>query len=116
MKLIRAEVRSFGKLKDFILEPQAGLNRYIHPNEYGKTTLIQFLYFMLYGYDAKRLKGYFPWSGDPMAGVLLFEHQGKQWRIERIHPQKGTESGRSFAPKPEKIFLSLPGNNPAPIF
>ena len=116
MKLIRAEVRSFGKLKDFILEPQAGLNRYIHPNEYGKTTLIQFLYFMLYGYDAKRLKGYFPWSGDPMAGVLLFEHQGKQWRIERIHPQKGTEKRKIFCPETGED-LPLPAREqPGPYF
>ena len=41
MKLIRLDINAFGKLKDFTLQPQEGLNTYIHPNEYGKTTLIQ---------------------------------------------------------------------------
>ena len=46
MKIIRLEARAFGKLENFVLEPQGGLNRYCHPNEFGKTTLIHFIYYM----------------------------------------------------------------------
>lgn len=91
MKLLRIEARSFGKLKDFVLEPQAGLNIYRQPNEYGKTTLIYFIYYMFYGYEAKLIKKYLPWSGAEIAGSLEFQKDGRTWRIERRHPIKGAE-------------------------
>lgn len=91
MKILRLEVRRFGKLRDFTLEPQVGLNLYCYPNEFGKTTLIYFIYYMFYGYSAKMLKKYLPWSGDEMAGSLTFEDAGRTWRIERRHPAKGME-------------------------
>lgn len=116
MRLQKLHVASFGKLKDFTLEPQGGLNRYTHPNEYGKTTLIHFILFMFYGYDAKRLKGYFPWSGAPMAGALLFEQEGRRWQIERLHPQKGAEKRKIFSPDTGEE-LTLPAKEqPGPYF
>ncbi len=116
MRFLNIYVASFGKLKDFTLEPREGLNCYTHPNEFGKTTLIHFLFFMLYGYDAKRLKSYFPWSGEPMAGALLLELDGKRWQIERVHPQKGAEKRKIFSPDTgEELALPAKGQ-PGPYF
>ncbi len=86
MRILNISVGAFGKLKDFSLQPQAGLNRYLQPNEFGKTTLIYFIYYMLYGYDTKLLKTYLPWSGEDLAGSLDLELQGKTWRITRRRP------------------------------
>lgn len=83
MRLLRLEALHFGKLEQFVLEPQEGLNRYCRPNEFGKTTLIFFIYYMLYGYDARLLKGYLPWDGSELAGRMTFLQGGKEWRIER---------------------------------
>ena len=86
MRILNISVGAFGKLKDFSLQPQAGLNTFLKPNEFGKTTLIYFIYYMLYGYDAKPLKPYLPWSGEDRSGSLEFELQGKTWRITRRRP------------------------------
>lgn len=86
MRILNLSVGAFGKLKEFSLQPQDGLNIYLQPNEFGKTTLIYFIYYMFYGYDAKLLKSYLPWSGEDLAGSLDFELQGKTWRITRRRP------------------------------
>ncbi|MBQ7035370.1 MAG: AAA family ATPase [Clostridia bacterium] len=91
MKILNLQVRRFGKLKDFEWSPDVGLNILRQPNEFGKTTLIYFIFYMFYGYDAKRIKPYLPWSGEEAAGRILFEQEGKRWQIERRHPAKGAE-------------------------
>lgn len=116
MKILRVEVRQFGRLRDFTLEPQAGLNLYCYPNEFGKTTLIYFIYYMFYGYTAKMLKKYLPWSGDEMAGSLTFEEAGRSWRIERRHPAKGMEKRQVICVTTgeEKVFANQ--EQPGPYF
>lgn len=116
MKLLRLEVRHFGKLEDFVLEPDAGLNHYCRPNEFGKTTLIYFIYYMFYGYNAKMLKKYLPWSGAEMAGSLTFSLEGRDWRIERRHPAKGMEKRQilCLTTGEEKTFANQ--EQPGPYF
>lgn len=46
----RLEIISFGKFKDFTLELKSGLNELVHQNEYGKSTITDFILFMLYGF------------------------------------------------------------------
>ncbi len=91
MNILNLHIGAFGKFKDFDLAPAEGLNLYCHANEYGKTTLIYFIYYMLYGYDAKLLKKYLPWSGEDLSGRLEFALEGRRWRIERHRPAKGME-------------------------
>lgn len=91
MILKKIQIESFGKLKDFTLEPKAGLNHYCYPNEFGKTTLMTFIYFILYGYDSKEMKRYFPWDGAPLSGSMIFSLGEEKWQIYRHHPQKGAE-------------------------
>lgn len=116
MKLLRLEVRHFGKLEELVLEPEAGLNSYCRPNEFGKTTLIYFIYYMFYGYTAKLLKKYLPWSGAEMAGSLTFEEAGRTWRIERRHPAKGMEKRQvlCLTTGEEKTFANQ--EQPGPYF
>lgn len=108
MKILNLNVGAFGKLKDFAVQPEAGLNRYLQPNEFGKTTLIYFIYYMLYGYDAKLLKTYLPWSGEDLAGSMDFELQGKHWRITRRRPAgRGMERRQILCPESgEELVLS----------
>ena len=94
MRILRLEALHFGKLENFVLEPESGLNRYCHANEFGKTTLIFFIYYMLYGYDAKLLKGYLPWDGSELSGRMTFLQGGKEWRIERR--RRSTEKRQIF--------------------
>ncbi len=94
MKITKIHILSFGGLENFILEPEKGLNRICRANEFGKTTLVHFIYYMFYGYEAKRLKGYFPWNGAPMAGSLEFELDRHLWRIERSRTEKSTGKTR----------------------
>ena len=96
MKLLLLEAVRFGKLENFTLEPKEGLNTYRHPNEYGKTTLIFFIYYMLYGYDARLLKSYLPWSGAEPEGRLRFEQEGLIWEIQRRRPARGAEKRTVF--------------------
>lgn len=91
MKILNLHVGAFGKFKDFDLAPAEGLNIYCRENEFGKTTLIYFIYYMFYGYEAKLLKPYLPWSGEDLSGRLEFEAGGRRWRIERHRPAKGME-------------------------
>lgn len=91
MKLLKLQIRSFGKFKDYTFLPQEGLNALCEANEFGKTTLIYFIYYMFYGYDAKLLKRYLPWSGEELAGALEFSKEGRTWRIERRRPLRGME-------------------------
>lgn len=116
MKLLRIEARSFGKLADFVLEPQAGLNIYRQPNEYGKTTLIYFIYYMFYGYEAKLLKKYLPWSGAEIAGSLEFEAEGRTWRIERRHPVKGAEKRKILCLTTGEELVLAAREQPGPHF
>ncbi len=94
MIIKKLHILSFGGLENFVLEPRAGLNCLCRENEFGKTTLIHFIYYMLFGYEPKRLKNYFPWSGAPMAGNLEFELEGELWRIERTRTEKNSGKTR----------------------
>ncbi len=116
MKLLKLEIGAFGKFKDFTLTPGEGFNAYIHPNEFGKTTLIYFIYYMFYGYEAKRLKTYLPWSGEPLSGRLLFEEGGKRWQIERLRPHKGMEKRKVFSPDTGEELSLANKEQPGPHF
>lgn len=91
----RLEIISFGKFKDFTLELKPGLNELVHQNEYGKSTITDFILFMLYGFtrtaskkmplEENLLKKYLPWQGEAvLSGAMELTLDGKPIRIERI--------------------------------
>ena len=99
MKLIKCHASSFGKLIDFSYEFSDSINLINQENGFGKTTLAVFIKCMFYGItDGKRSieenerKKYKPWNSlDRFGGYLVFEKEGKQYKIERFFGNKASE-------------------------
>ena len=90
MKLTKIHIESFGKLQNFDLLPQEGLNRLEYPNGWGKTTLANFLCAMLYGLPGARSatrknlrQQYTPWQGGAYGGYIELSSVLGDFRIER---------------------------------
>ncbi|HEY9060003.1 MAG TPA: AAA family ATPase [Pseudobacteroides sp.] len=79
MKIKRLELTAFGKFKNHIVEFDEGLNLIFGENEAGKTTLQNFIKYMLYGVKgSKQLKGYDnpkrykPWKDSGFSGTMEY--------------------------------------------
>lgn len=99
MKLIKCYVSSFGKLKDFSYDFTTGLNTFKENNGWGKSTLASFIKAMFYGLNSgkrsvaenERIK-FKPWNTtERFGGILCFEKDGKQYRLERYFGNKESE-------------------------
>ena len=92
MKLIHAHIENFGKLQDYDLDFTDGLNKVVYDNGWGKSTLVAFIRVMLYGFENERKrseienerKRFEPWQGGTYGGFLVFEQDGKKYRVERV--------------------------------
>lgn len=91
MKLLKLTA-TFGCLNNETLEFSNGMTLIGSPNGSGKSTWCAFLRTMLYGLDTRQRdkKGapadknrYRPWTGAPMEGLLLCQHQGNTIEIRR---------------------------------
>lgn len=96
MRIIEINVKEFGCLKDRVICPDKDLNIIYGENESGKSTLLLFIKFMLYGLGRRSASNSerdrsLSWSGKRAAGSMIFEHGQKKYRIERNF----TESGKS---------------------
>jgi uncharacterized protein YhaN len=99
MYLKKCYVSSFGKLKDYTLEFNNGLNTVKEDNGWGKTTLATFIKVMFYGIDNGRKgildserKKYKPWnSTEKFGGYIEFDRNGKTFRLERYFGNKESE-------------------------
>lgn len=104
MKLIRCYIENFGGLQQYSVDFNEGLTVIHEPNGFGKTTLAEFIRAMFYGFPRAnkditknpRLK-YLPWQGGRYGGYLIFEHNGKRYRIDRTFGE---------APKGDKFKLT----------
>lgn len=83
---------TFGCLNGDTLEFGPGMTLIGAPNGSGKSTWCAFLRVMLYGLDTRQRdkrgspadkNRYRPWSGAPMEGLLVCEHQGKRIELRR---------------------------------
>jgi DNA repair exonuclease SbcCD ATPase subunit len=81
MKIRTLQARSFGKFRDFSLELKDGFNLIFGPNEAGKSTLLTFIEFMLFGskkdghnrkYYLDAHENYQPWHSNNYEGSLQF--------------------------------------------
>lgn len=76
MRIKSIEITSFGKFKNKNIEFNEGFNVIFGNNESGKSTIISFIYAMLYGFGDNRGKGismrekYTPWDGGECEGKL----------------------------------------------
>lgn len=90
MKLIKCYIENFGGLSNYQVDFQPGITVIQEENGFGKTTLAEFIRTMFYGFprsgktmDKNPRKKYTPWNGGAFGGYLVFEHDGKSYRIDR---------------------------------
>lgn len=97
MTLIECYIENFGKLQQFTYKFQDGLNTINELNGWGKSTFAAFIRAMFYGMDASRTKKnldeaerkkYTPWQGGRFGGYIIFELDGKEYKIERFFGEK----------------------------
>ncbi len=91
MKITSISIDSFGKLKEFQISLNDGINVVFGKNEQGKSTLMNFIRMMFYGsasggsdiakYPRKK---YAPWDGSVMSGAIEFSCAGNDYRLEKV--------------------------------
>lgn len=111
MRIIEMTVNEFGCIKDRTVRPSEKLNLIYGENESGKSTLLLFIKFMLYGLGRRSASNSerersLSWSGKRAAGSMTLEHEGRRYRIERNF----TESGRSA--NDQVAIISLEDGSP----
>lgn len=90
MKINSVNIVGFGGIKNKTINFNDGLNVIYGDNEKGKTTVMTFIKMMFYGNErgaasvAKNPRQkYTPWDGGIMAGSISFEHNGRNYLLER---------------------------------
>lgn len=82
----------FGKFNNKIINLNDGINIIYGENEFGKTTIHNFIDGMFYGFLRPYVKNtlyldehakYTPWNNSMYSGILKFQHQGELYSIER---------------------------------
>ena len=126
MYILSLFIREFGGIKDRSFDFSRGMNLLTGDNESGKSTLISFIRFMLYGLPKRRAgeplsdgDRAFSWENGVADGSMKIEKDGKIYRIERREQNAGgrkhltvydEESGDPL-PKgdaPGVLFLGIP--------
>ncbi len=91
MKILKVHINRFGKHHNLDLRMQDGFNLLSGKNESGKTTIMQFILCVLYGFDKysrkdvsknERLR-YTPWHGEEFGGYLEFQNAQSTYRLYR---------------------------------
>ncbi len=96
MKLLKAYINAYGNIEDKEFDFVSGLNSICEDNGYGKSTLASFIRASFYGLE-KKTKSYFerdralPYSKKPCGGYLIFEFNGKEYKIQRFFSKKPQE-------------------------
>ncbi len=95
MKLIRLHIENFGGLHDFSMSFHDGINTIRHQNGWGKSTLAAFIRVMFFGFDGEARRTserertrYRPWQTGVYGGQIVFEADGRHYRIERVFREK----------------------------
>ncbi len=88
MKILELNIVEFGALKNKKIEFDQGLNIVYGNNEAGKSTIVLFIKFMLYGLPRKSSKGgererSLSLDGGRAAGTMTFEMGGERYFLER---------------------------------
>jgi uncharacterized protein YhaN len=85
MKLLAAEIEGFGVWSGLKLENLADrVTLFYGPNEAGKTTLLQFIRTMLYGFSPERMRRYLPpVHGGRAGGSLVVSSSGGRFTVRR---------------------------------
>ena len=97
MRIKKIYIENFGVLSKYSQEFSSDITEILAENGFGKTTLANFIKAMFYGFtnskksftENDRLR-YAPWQGGNFGGYLDFEHEGKNYRIERFFNPVGS--------------------------
>lgn len=124
MTINKIYIREFGALKDFSAELSDGINLFYGANESGKSTVLAFIRFILFGLppkrgeDAARIREKaLSWDGSAADGYIDLTSGGASYRIER----RGTVAGESYTERYAIIDLAtgaaaFRGETPAKVF
>lgn len=88
MIIKKLEVENFGKLNKYNINFDKGIQIVYGGNEYGKSTIMEFIKMMFYGNMGKSLNAFIrenkrPWLGGKMGGAVEFLHNGKMYRAQK---------------------------------
>ena len=83
MYIEKIHIDSFGKLTDFTLELDRGVNIIEGQNESGKSTVAAFIKFVLYGIPPRERQSAASWQTGRLAGSITVNDGKKRFRIER---------------------------------
>lgn len=124
MKILQLNIAEFGGLKNKVIELDGGLNILSGANESGKSTVMLFIRFMLYGLPKKGSKGLereraLSWDNRRAEGSMLVQHKDRQFRIERRTVSAGArlnetlsttdlKTGETLEGEPGQIFFGVP--------
>ena len=111
MRLIQLRLEEFGGLKNMTLTPHRGLTVIEGDNETGKSTLLLFIKFMLYGLpkrgSAERERSVSR-DGHRAAGSMTVSVDGEEYRIERAYSDggRGSEKKTVYRLRDNEIVFS----------
>lgn len=90
MRIKTLNLQNFGKFEDYELNLDDGFNIIYGKNEYGKSTIMDFIIMMFYGYSGRKSKicenprkKYLPWNKNKMKGKITFVHDKTEYVLER---------------------------------
>lgn len=111
MKIRALKVDGFGVWSELTLDELAGeMNVFCGPNEAGKTTLLQFVRAVLYGFSPERMRYLPPVHGGRPGGVVEIESEQGSFQVSR-HADHTDPSGRA----PAVLTASDGSRQPEPI-
>ncbi len=128
MHILKIEIEAFGRLTGFSMEPARGITLIEGPNESGKSTILAFLRFALYGFPRKNAPDgderdkRLSWQTHTAAGRLTLEWQGETYRITRRCVSRSTAARESVSEElsvvklPEGREVPLEGKTPGEYF
>ncbi len=121
MIIKKLDLTAFGKFKNKTLELKEGLNLICGRNEAGKTTIHKFIEGMFFGFFkpysknkiyTTNLDKYRPWDGKGYCGAIIYESEGREYRLERGF-EKGNEYVRLYDNKTGDDITSTLDFDPA---
>ncbi len=120
MKLRRLDVDGFGTLSGFTIEELSPRLTVISgPNEAGKSTLLDFVRFVLFGFPRERsISKHEPLRGGRHGGSLrVLDDEGREWTIERHADRRGAlVTGPNGETGGEEELRALLGGADANVF
>ena len=122
MKIIKVNIAEFGCIKNKEIVFDSGFNIVSGENESGKSTVMLFIKYMLYGLPRRTSKSTdreraLSWSGNQASGTMLLENEGVQYLIERrssatargeVCKLTNLANGETIDRSPAEFFLGVP--------